>query len=461
MPFIESPKHVQTYLHDELEKPSKKEIWSYGVGSFGLNSSFTLTSSFLTYYYTDSAGITAAAVGTLMLIARLFDGITDLTMGTVVDKTKSKYGKARPWLLWMSLPLGLSILSLFSVPNLSHSSKLIYAYITYLLFILFYTMVAIPYKTLLAMMTQDQYSRSLSNINSAIWFMFGTLLVMTLTQPIAANFGWSTLAIMYALVTVIPLFITFRFVKERVTQSLSITNNVPLKLGLRALIQNQYWFLITIVCVLFYIILGLVQGGGLYYARWVLGNENYFPLIGLALTGPMVIGLFFIGPLVKKFGKKNVMIFGWFVALVGQSIKMIDMTNLTTFLIGSSLAGLGAMPSLGLIIAMINDTVEYGEYKTGVRTEGLLNSGASFGAKVGTGLGLAIIGWCLSYGGYIGQATVQHEFAITMIKVINIHLPILFGILLVTLLFFFKVDKLYPEIVAELKKRKQNDEKTL
>ena len=168
----------------------------------------------------------------------------------------------------------------------------------------------------------------------------------------------------------------------------------------------------------------------------------------------MVLGLFFMGPLVKKFGKKNVMILGWFVALIGQCIKMIDMYDLPTFLIGSALAGLGAMPSLGLMVAMRNDTVEYGEYKTGVRTEGLLNSGASFGGKVGTGLGLAIIGWLLSYGGYVGQATAQNEVAITMIKYINIHLPIVFGILLVLLLFFFKVEKQYPEIIAELQRRK-------
>ncbi len=441
----------------ELEKPPKKEIWGYGLGSFGLNSSFTLTSSFLTYYYTDSAGITAGAVGTLMLVSRLFDGITDLGMGTVVDKTKTKLGKARPWILWMSLPLGLAILSLFTVPDVSNSAKLTYAYVTYFAFILLYTMVAIPYKTLLAMMTQDQHSRSLANINSAIWFMFGTLIVMTLTQPVAAKFGWTSLAIVYAIVTIVPLYVTFRTVKERVSSPLGEEKNIPLKQGLSALAKNPYWFLITVVCVLFYIILGLVQGGGLYYARWVLGNENLFPLVGLALTGPMVLGLFFMGPLVKRFGKRNVMIIGWFVALAGQLVKMIDPLDLTTFLIGSSLAGLGAMPSLGLMVAMINDTVEYGDYKTGVRTEGLLNSGASFGAKVGTGLGLAIIGWCLSLGGYVGQATAQNETAITMIKLINIHLPILFGLLLVFLLFFFKVEKMYPTIVAELQRRKSEE----
>src|SRR5690606_37366559 len=124
---------------------------------------------------TDSVGITEAAVGTLMFIARLFAGVTDVAMGTVVDNTKTKFGKATPWILWMALPLGFSILLLFSVPNISDAGKIIYAYITYLLFILLYTMVAIPYKTLLALMTQHQFSRSLSNINSAIWFMFGTL----------------------------------------------------------------------------------------------------------------------------------------------------------------------------------------------------------------------------------------------------------------------------------------------
>src|SRR5690606_14033272 len=158
-----------------------------------------------------------------------------------------KHGKARPWILWMAMPLGFSILLLFSMPNISDAGKIVYAYITYLLFILLYTMVAIPYKTLLALMTQDQLSRSLSNINSAIWFMFGTLLVMTLTQPIASRFGWLTLAILYALITVIPLFITFRYVKERITAPLHNDSKVSIKTGILALIRNQYWMIISIV----------------------------------------------------------------------------------------------------------------------------------------------------------------------------------------------------------------------
>ncbi|MDE5414480.1 MFS transporter [Alkalihalobacterium chitinilyticum] len=439
----------------EVEKPKKKEMWAYALGSFGIFSVWTLIGAFLTFYYTDVAGLAAGAVGTLMLIARLFDGVTDLGMGSVVDRTKSKHGKARPWLLWMSLPLAITTVLLFSVPDISSNGKVVYAYITYILFILLYTAVSIPYKTLLGVMTQHQHSRSLSNIYSAIFIMVGTMIVMTLTQPLAASLGWTTLAALYGFVTVLCLLITFRSVKERaVSASTHQEERLGVKKSLKSLFSNKYWIIVTAFCVTFYATIGLTQGAGLYYAAWILGDINLFPVIGLALSGPMIIGLFFIGPLVAKIGKRNVAMLGAAVFIVGQIVKGIDPTNLTTFLIGTVIAGLGAMPAIALVFAMINDTIEYGEYKTGLRTEGLVNSGASFGIKIGTGIGLALIGWLLGIGGYLGGAAEQPALAIHMILALNIYIPLALAVVQIILLLMFKIDKEYPTILAELQRRK-------
>ncbi|NEY74165.1 MFS transporter [Bacillus mesophilus] len=429
---------------------------AYGFGSFGVFSVWALIGAFLTYYYTDVAGIGAGVVGTLMLITRLFDGITDLGMGSIVDKTKSKHGKARPWLLWMSIPLAISTVLLFSVPDLSTNAKVIYAYVTYILFILFYTAVSIPYKTLLGVMTQDQNSRSISNIYTGIFIMVGTLIVMTLTQPLAASIGWTGLATLFAVVTVAAILTTFKSVKERAVVSPSQQEKeLTFFNSLGSLFKNKYWVIITCICIIFYATTALTQGAGLYYAQYVLGDIGYFPLIGLAIAGPMVIGMFFLGPIVRRFGKRNVVLFGSFLYIVGQIVKMIDPTNLTSFLIGTVLASLGAMPVLALLFAMINDTIEYGEYKTGLRTEGLVNSGASFGIKVGTGLGLALIGWLLAFGNYAPGADEQSALATQMIYALNIYVPLGLAIVQVILVYMFKLDKEYPEILAQLQKRKE------
>ncbi|SEN39374.1 glycoside/pentoside/hexuronide:cation symporter, GPH family [Mesobacillus persicus] len=439
----------------EVEKPGKSEMWSYGLGSFGIFSVWTLLGAFLTFYYTDVAGLAATSVGTLMLVARLFDGITDFGMGSLVDMTKSKHGKARPWLLWMSFPLGATTILLFSVPNISDSGKIIYAYATYLIFILLYTAVSIPYKTLLGVMTQDQNSRSQANVYAGIFIMTGTLVVMTLTQPLAAAIGWTMLAVLYGLITVVALYVTFRKVKER---SSSYANGqiekVSAKQGFIALTKNKYWLIITVYCIAFYATTALTQGAALYYSQWVLGNLAYFPLYGLAVSLPMLLGMFFLTPLVKRFGKRNLAIFGSLLYIVAQLVKMTDPTSLTVFLTGSALAGIGAIPAIALLFAMINDTVEYGEYKSGVRTEGLVNSGASFGIKVGTGLGLALIGWLLGFGGYVGGAAEQSALSIQMILALNLYIPLGLAVLQLILMFLFKLDKEYPVVLAELQKRK-------
>lgn len=445
---------IQIYESLEMEQPKQKELWSYGVGSFGIYAISTWIGAFLTFYYTDYVGIAAASVGTLMLVVRLMDGIADIGMGYVVDRTKSKHGKARPWLLWISIPFALTTVFLFSVPDISYSGKLVFAYITYFSFSILFTMIAIPYKTLMGVMTQHQHSRSLANIYTAIFTMIGNLIVMTLTQPLVSVIGWTNISIIYGFITIITLFVTFRVVRERVGVHEEMSLTVPLKKGLNALLRNRYWWIITSYSITFNATIALTQGAVLYYSQYILGSINYYPLVGLAISGPMLIGLFFLGPFVKRFGKRNVTMAGCLLFMLGGFIRMIDPSNLTTFLLGSAVGGLGAMPGLALTIAMVNDTVEYGEWHFRLRTEGLINSAASLGIKVGSGFGIALIGWLLAFGGYIGGVADQTPLAKQMIIVLNIYIPLALVVIQLLLLYFFKIDRLYPMILADLQKRK-------
>ncbi|MFE8700681.1 MFS transporter [Cytobacillus sp. FJAT-54145] len=442
-----------------VDAPSHKEMLNYGMGFFGVILVWTLVGTFLTFYYTDVAGISAGVVGTLMLVARLFDGVTDIGMGTLVDRTKSKHGKARPWILWMGIPLGVTTVLLFAVPEIGETGKIIYAYVTYIALILVYTAISIPYKTLLGLMTQEPYKRSVLNIYTGVFTMLSTLAITILAQPVASaiggKMGWTVVAAFSGFMIILTSILAFRSTKERVgASSVTVRKDIPLKKGLKALFTNRYWLIITLYCVVAYTLNALLAGAGLYYTTYILGNAAYFSLVGLLLFLPTIIGFFFMAKLVGKFGKRNIALTVSIIGIFGPIIKLIDPSNLTVFLTGTAIQGFGLVPIIMFLYAMINDTAEYGEWKFGIRTEGLVNSAASFGMKVGAGLGGALIGWLLAFGGYVGGVTEQSSTATTMILALNIYIPFVLALLQTVLMWMYKLDKQYPQILAELKERK-------
>ncbi|SES26591.1 MFS transporter [Salipaludibacillus aurantiacus] len=440
------------------ERPGHKEMLNYGLGFFGIILIWTMVGTFLAFYYTDIAGISAGVVGTLMLVSRLLDGVTDIGMGSVVDRTKSKHGKARPWILWMALPFAVSGVLLFSVPDISMTGKIIYAYITYILLILTYTAISIPYKTLLGLMTQDPKGRSLVNIYTGVFTMLSTILVMTLAEPVASaiggNFGWTAVSLAIAVIIVVTCFTSFHSTEERVdAEPVKKKKKVPFKTEFKALLTNKYWVIITVYCVLAYTLNALLTGAGLYYATYILGNSSYFSFFALSLFLPTIVCFFFIGKLVGRFGKRNIALVVSLVAIFGSIIKFIDPSSLAFFLTGNVIQGFGLIPVITFLYAMINDTTEYGQWKSGFRTAGLVNSAASFGMKVGTGIGGALIGWLLAFGGYQGALSEQSASASQMIIALNIQLPLLFTVLQVILLWMYKLDKEYPSILKELNQK--------
>lgn len=443
----------------QVEAPGHKEMLNYGLGFFGVILVWTLVGTFLPYYYTDVAGVSAGVVGTLMLVARLFDGVTDLGMGTLVDRTRTKHGKARPWILWMGIPLGISTILLFSVPNFGSTGKILYAYVTYILLILVYTAVSIPYKTLLGLMTQEPYGRSVLNIYTGVFTMLSTLAIMIFAQPVASaiggKLGWTIVAAVSGVIIMITSYIAFRSTKERVSASVLNTNEIiPFKVGLKALFTNKYWLIITLYCVIAYTLNALLAGAGLYYTSYILGNASYFSLVGLLLFLPTIICFFFMAKLVGKFGKRNIALTVSVIGILGPIVKLIDPSNVTVFLVGTAIQGFGLVPIIMFLYAMINDTAEYGEWKFGIRTEGLVNSAASFGMKVGAGLGGALIGWLLAFGGYVGGIEEQTASATTMILALNIYIPFVLAVLQTVLMWMYKLDEQYPQILAELNMRR-------
>lgn len=428
----------------KYEKISFFERVSYGCGDLGCNIIYSAMSAFLLFYYTNYADVSAAAVGSIMLISRILDGFSDLTMGIIVDRTKSKYGKARPWILRMAIPFAISAILLFSVPSsLGVTSKLIYIFITYnLVSTVIYTAINVPYATLNSLITQDQYERGVLSIFRMILATCGTLIINGLTLPLVEHFGnnlsaWTKTFFIFGIASIIVFFITFTGTKERVKAVKQNKNEViPFKIGIKSLFRNKYWIQITLCLVCIFIVFAINGGSSVYYAKFILGDEKLFAPINMVSNVSQIIAMFMVAPFIKKFGKRNVLIVGSIILISSNVMFIIAGQNYIGVISASAIKGIGSAGIAATMFAIVSDTIEYGEWKTGYRTEGLINSASSFGFKVGNGLGSAILGGVLSIGGYVGTSATQSNSAIVSIKACFIYLPIFITILQIIIMFF-------------------------
>lgn len=441
-------------------KVGVKEKIGFGLGDLATNLAWASMSMFIVYFYTDVVGVAAGIIGTIILFSRFLDGISDIAMGAIIDKTKSKHGKARPWILWLSIPFAGLMVALFAVPDVGIVGKVIYIAITYNLLILLYTAVVIPYGTLNTLITLDQDERGSLNVYRMYFASIGIIIVSTLTLPVVKLFGggqsaWIAGYAIFALVAVILYMITFKTTKERTTNIYQRDNvNDSFKVGFKALFKNKYWVITFFIFITYYINDALYSGGTIYFAEYVLGNSLLVGTLTMAIYVPPLLLMPFVAPMIKRIGKRKSMMWGTGIFLLGSFIILIDPTNLTIVMVGVVLRGIGRTPIFGSIFALLPDTVEYGEWKTGVRREGLVYSGGSTGTKLGVGIGSAFVGWILGWGGYVGGQTIQTDSALFAINSLFIYLPIITYFILFVLLYFYKLDNVYPKIFKELQMRK-------
>lgn len=432
------------------------EKLAYALGDLGSNFVWTFCSSWLTLYYTDSVLLSAAVVGTIMLVVRLFDGVSDILFGTVIEKTHSKLGKARPWFGASIIPLVVIQLLVYNVPSsLSAEGKVAFVVVTYfLLTVVAYTINNLSYHAMLSRISLDPDDRSkVSSIRGIFAFLAGLLLAI-LTPKILNGAGgskvqaaWSKTALIFSLTCLILQFITFFGVKEKISCTNDETDNnnaAPkgdLKTGIKALLHTKYFYISLIVFICSYILNGLILATHVYFSRDVLGNADLYSIIAIVNVLASVIGIALAPKLFAKMGKQKVLIIGSIVYIVGCIIGFIGHTNLSTVLVATAISGIGFGPYVAGIFTFAPDIVDLLEIQTGERYEGLVTSANSVGIKVGTGLASAALGWGLALGKYDGTLAVQPASVQTAETVLIYIVPIIISIICIIAMKFWDIDQ--------------------
>ncbi len=458
-----SEKTVKSASSQHVEKIGTFEKIAYGVGDLASNLILVLTSTFVTFFYTDALGLNAAIIGSIMMFSRLADGVTDMLMGYVMDRVRTKYGKARPWLLWLAVPIAIATVLVFLVPNTGDFGKYVYVTITYNLVTTFlYTMINIPYGALTSLMSRDQNQRTVINIFRMLMAQIGSLIINAGTLPLVNAMGgssnqksWIIVSVIYGIIAAALFFLCFGKTKERVRVSMEQKETIGFVKSFKLIMKNNCWLLLVGVWVS--MALGMTFSGSVatYYAKYVLENENVAGILNSAAILPVIILMGFVAPLSKRYGKRNVALVGSVISLVAQVAMLINPTSTTWLLICSLLKGVGSAALSGTLFAMVADTIEYGQWKTGTRVEGMLYSSTTFGAKIGAGVGSAVALGILGAAGYDGLAAVQTAGALSAIKNMYILAPIPFLILIPVFYAFYKLDKIYPKVMADLEEREK------
>lgn len=388
---------------------------AFGVGDVGFACTWAFVGSFIMMYYTDSVGLSAAFTGTMLLLCRLLDGASDFVMGAVIEKTHTRLGKCRPWLLASIIPFCASFILLFSIPSdLSQTGKQIYAYATYIFMaVICYTMSNLAYNSLLSRFSTDADDTVTASIVRVLISIVATMVVNMASLNILDAFGgtsnpaaWKKISIVFALICFVCQGITGIFVKERqmTEQQTKVYEKKHLGTLYMKVLTNKYFWLTLAENLL--ISCGFI-GINVYYARDVLGNENLVGAMSIGLMGTVLLTQPILPKAVKCFGKRKVMMAGGLFFLISGLIIQFISYNAVAVIAAYFIRGMGQSIYMGLIMTLAADLVAYIKQKEGAETEGICYATCSIGGKVGAGLGLGLVGWTLQWGHYDASLSVQ------------------------------------------------------
>lgn len=442
---------------------------SYAGGDVACNVIFGMVGTLLTLFYTDYVGINPATIGMVMLISRLFDGVSDLVMGMIVERTKSKWGKSRPWILWMSVPYALSAILLFTVPHSTAMVQAVYIFVTYnFCTTVCYTAVNLPYGSLSAMMTRISAERDMLSVVRMGMSPLGRIMAVTFTLPLVKFFGddqaaWVKTMAVWAVIALILLVVCFLECKETVViAAKKEAKKISAGKGLKALVSNQYFWAVLVLWMLQSVSFGISGTILPYYCKYIFHNDTWmYSALYLTETLVLVVCIFLCAPLIKKYGKRNAAFAGAVIALAGQLIFFLNPYDFTWMVGSCVLRAIGLAPLNAAVFGMIGDVVEFGQWKTHIRQESLIFAGGSIGTKVGAGLASAIMTGMLSAAGYISSSegsAVQPESALNCIVTIYKFGPVIVAGAAVITLALYKLDKKYSSVMEELMAREARGE---
>ena len=452
-------------MKEKKYEQSFRERLCCGFANGGLNVVTILSATFITGYYTDSAGISAVAVGTMMLICRFLDGVSDLIMGRVIDSTHSKFGKGRAWLLRSTPFVAIGLILLLSVPSSwGEGAKLVYAYVTYIFMMVFvYTAYAIAVSVYTVRFSLNSNDRvSVQAMGTIISYVIA-LSISAITIPLTAAVGWQMTGIVYAIVMIIVSLIAVLGAKEHVGNEAEVVQEekVPLAMAVKSLRENKFFIPQAILLLLFVMTTSVVNAMTYYYAGSVMNNLNAVGLLSVASMIPSIIIAFVIPTLANRFGKFKLCIAAFAIMGLGFLTVGLSGANLIGVLIGTVFKGIGSgLASCVFIVTA--DIVDYGEWKSGIRADGLISSVTSFGQKVGTGLGSAIAVWMIGLAGYDGLAEVQSAQTIATIKFAFSYFGVILCVVLIIIQFFINLDRTIDQVQSDLaKKNAEKSEKNI
>jgi len=442
----------------------------YGSGDIAGNVVYAFLSSFVMIYLTNSIGLSAGIVGTLIAVSKLFDGITDVFFGAMIDKTHSSLGKARPWMLYGYVGCAVTLIAIFAIPvNLGATAQYIWFFIAYtLLNAVFYTANNIAYSALTSLCTTNSKERVQMGSFRFIFAFATSLLIQSVTVGFVADCGggaqaWRIVAVVYALIGLIVNTISCLSVKELPEEELTMnaerekekSDRQAEKYGLmeaaKLLAANRFYLMICGVYILQQLYSAMINAG-IYYMTYVLKNENLYGVFSWAVNIPLIIALVLTPALVGRWkGLYKLNMRGYILAVVGRLfvVAAAYMGSVPLMLLFTALAAFGQGPWQGDMNAVIASCSEYTFLTKGKRVDGTMYSCTSLGTKLGGGLGTAISGWLLELSGFSGTLEVQPDSCITMLHFMYLWLPLILNILILLILSRMNVEETNEKIKKE------------
>lgn len=488
-------------MESTSQKLSIVEKIGYSLGDLAANLIFQTLMAFLAFFYTEIYKIPPGKASLIILIGGFVGAFFNIIMGAIADRTNTRWGKFRPWVLWTAVPFGVISLLAFSTPNFSEGGKVAYAFITYFLLVIIYSANNLPYSALSGVLTGDMKERNSLSAYRFVAVMVAQFIIQVLLLPLALSLGhgdkaagFEKVMLVFAITGIICFIITFLTTRERIVPPKE--QKTPVRQDLADLMKNKPWVIMLILTILVFITLAIKGGMNIFYFKYYLteesqidflnkiGFQNLLQTLGniftpaafdefrkpgsapystasfasAASTIAMILGIFFSKPLADRLGKRNV--FGIFIVLSALCLIAINFysnTAVTAVFFTQALHGFIYGITIPLLWAMIADVADYSEWKNNRRATAIIFSAMIFGLKVGLSIGGALSTWLLGLFGYDADALQQSASTVTGIKWMVSIIPGLIFITGAMLLFRYSIDKkMETQIENDLKKRREN-----
>lgn len=434
---------------------------AYMAGNIGTALMNTVVASFVMFYYTDVMLLNPGIIGTILLVSRLFDGITDLIMGVIVDHTHSKFGKGRAWIIRICAPYALSSILMMSVPaSGSDIIKYVYVFLTYnLCNSICLTAIYVPYNSMTCTLTSDPYERGLLGVFVMFGAVIGTMAVQSTIDAATKALGntpaaWQKVAIVYALIGMLLHLVCFLLTKERNLTEASSEKKSDIKQEIKSVLGNKYWIIAVLVTFATLFFTGLVGGSGMYFAKGIMGDTAYYATFANAMAVTQLLGMFVAFIPMKKLGKRNTMLLGVVVMALACLAQFVLGADPTVIVACNAVKGIGGALAAAVLYGLIADTIDFGEWKTGYAATGIGMAAMTFVTKVASGLSASLIGLMMDWAGYDATLAVQSSKAVLAINLCYTLIPMACVIIAAVLLCFYDLDKIYPKIQKELAERR-------